>query len=212
MEKIAVFSRKTNSIISPFASNILMAESNNDSWSNGSGSWNNNSYESWVDNGWNNNSHETWQNKGWNNNSHETWKNTGWNNNSYETWEDKGWNNNSYGSWTDSGSSGGGCFITTACVEYHGLTDNCHQLQVLRSVRDHLVSKNEEVREMILEYYRKAPLIVKAIDASSDKAEIYSDLYVNLVEKCVLLAEQDKMDEAVSTYIDVYKKLERAYL
>ena len=68
------------------------------------------------------------------------------------------------------------------------------------------------MREMILEYYRKAPLIVKAIDASNDKAAIYSDLYVNLVEKCVSLAEEDKMDEAVCTYIDVYKKLERAYL
>ena len=42
MEKIAVFSRKTNSIISPFASNILKAESNGDSWSNGNMSWNNN--------------------------------------------------------------------------------------------------------------------------------------------------------------------------
>ena len=77
MEKIAVFSRKTNSIISPFASNVLMAESSNDSWSNGSGSWNNNSYESWVDNGWNNNSLDSWQNKGWNNSSLDSWKNTG---------------------------------------------------------------------------------------------------------------------------------------
>lgn len=36
--------------------------------------------------------------------------------------------------------------------------------------------------------------------------------YTNLVEKCVSLAEEGKMDEAVNTYISIYKKLEAEYL
>ena len=168
----------------------------------------NNSVGGWIDQGWNN-SVEGWTDQGWNN-SVSNWQDQGWNN-SASNWQDQGWSN-SADSWGDSGGSGGGCFITTACVEQRGLSDDCHEMQVLRQYRDILVENDEEFRNMILEYYRKAPLIIQAIETRNDSAEVYDALYNNMIKPCVNMLEEGKTEEAKELYLEYYERLSEQYL
>lgn len=169
--------------------------------------WNNSS-GSWIDKGWNNSS-GSWQDKGWNNSSG-GWIDKGWNNSSGR-WSDKGWSN-STGNWGDAGGGAGGCFITTACVEHRGLPDDCVELQTLRKYRDALVEDDDRFRSKVLEYYRKAPLIIQGIERTGDSASIYDDLYQNMIQPCVAFLDEGKVDEAKSVYLDYYEKLSREYL
>lgn len=166
---------------------------------------------SWQDKGWNN-SYEGWIDKGWNN-SYSGWTDKGWNN-SYSGWTDKGWNN-SYSGWSDSGWSnsggGGGCFITTACVEHMGLSDDCEQLNILRMFRDKLVEEDELFREIVLDYYKKAPSVVKKINESENKDEVLEQLYNELVVPCVEMLKNNQEQEAKEHYISTYKKLLKTY-
>ena len=66
-----------------------------------------------------------------------------------------------------------GCFLTTACVEYKGLADDCEELTKLRAFRDNYLKTTEEGKAVVEEYYRIAPQIVEKINASAKKAEIY---------------------------------------
>ncbi len=203
MDKMAFFSKKLNKVIE-FAPNTtvegavegvnLMA-----GWNNYSGSW--------LDKGWNNYS-GSWQDKGWNNYSG-SWIDEGWNNYS-GSWSDKGWNNYS-GSWSDGGDGGGGCFISSACVEYKQLKDDCYELQVLRQFRDNMVATDESVREMVLDYYRKAPSIVKKIRQSENPNKIWSELYENLVLKCVSYIEDEDFEAAKENYLRIFIDLEKRF-
>jgi hypothetical protein len=215
MGKLSVFSKKLNKCLEFQVATAGAASTGSgfgeaaDKGANILAAWNNN-YGSWVDHGWNNN-YGSWSDHGWNNN-YGSWSDHGWNNN-YGSWSDKGWNNN-YGSWTDGGggSSGGGCYISSACTQYKGLPDDCYELQTLRAFRDDICKKDDSIREVVLNYYRKAPLIVKNLNNCEDKNERLELLYNNLVVKCVKLLEEGNVDEAVKTYLDVYANLEKEFL
>lgn len=147
--------------------------------------------------------------KGWNNSSG-GWIDKGWNNSSGR-WSDNGWSNSS-GSWGDSGGGGTGCFITTACVEHQGLPDDCAELQTLRKYRDVLVQEDDDFRSKVLEYYRKAPLIIQEIEKTGESAVIYNNLYHGMIQPCVSLLDEGKMDEAKSLYLNCYERLSKSYL
>lgn len=169
--------------------------------------WNNSS-DNWIDNGWNNSS-DNWQDKGWNN-SAGSWMDKGWNNSS-SRWSDSGWSNSS-DNWGDSGGGGGGCFITTACVEEKGFADDCDELQTLRKYRDILVEQDEAFRGKVIEYYRKAPMIIQAIDGQEDRHQIYGRLYDEMIRPCVDLLDSGETDKAKELYLDYYESLAEQYL
>lgn len=169
--------------------------------------WNNSS-GSWLDNGWNNSS-GSWQDKGWNNSSG-SWIDNGWCNSSGR-WMDNGWSNSS-GSWGNSGGGGTGCYITTACVEQQGLPDDCMELQTLRKYRDILIQDDDDFRSKVLEYYRKAPLIIQEIEKTESSTEIYDSLYHDMIQPCVSYLNEGKMDAAKSIYLNSYENLARRYL
>lgn len=164
---------------------------------------------SWANNGWSNTS-DCWLNDGWNNSS-SGWTDKGWCN-SGGNWLDNGWSN-SGSSWTDNGwNNSGGCYITTACVEHMGLTDNCYELETMRYYRDILIKNDSEFREKILEYYRKAPIIVRGIMDSDNKEDILDDLYYNLVKKCVEMLEKGNLEKAKEYYISYYEYLANIFI
>lgn len=203
MDKMAFFSKKLNKVID-FTPNtavegVMEGVNLIAGWNNYSGSW--------LDKGWNNYS-GSWQDKGWNNYSG-SWIDGGWNNYS-GSWSDKGWNNYS-GSWSDGGGGGGGCFISSACVEYMQLADDCYELQVLRQFRDNMVATDESVRELVLNYYRKAPSIVKNIRRFENPNEIWSELYDNLVLKCVSYIEDEDFEAAKDNYLKIFRELEKRF-
>jgi hypothetical protein len=56
-----------------------------------------------------------------------------------------------------------GCFITSACCEVLGLTDDCFELVTLRRYRDRLLAATPAGRAAIARYYRLAPAILAAL-------------------------------------------------
>ena len=55
-------------------------------------------------------------------------------------------------------SSGTGCFLTTACCEYKGLPDDCHELTIMRKFRDEYLKSKQYGKEMIDAYYEPLKL------------------------------------------------------
>ena len=104
-------------------------------------------------------------------------------------------------------SSSTGCFLTTACCEYKGLPDNCHELTVMRSFRDHYLKKKEYGVEMIKQYYDRAPKIVDRIYKSDRKTEICEYIYSQIC-KLVDLYENEKYDDIAARYLTMMYKVD----
>ena len=96
-------------------------------------------------------------------------------------------------------SGGTGCFLTSACVDYLGKADDCEELTLLRSFRDHYMRSTENGNALVDEYYEIAPTLVDKINASTEKDKYYSYIY-SVIEKCVDLIKQGKNQETLSEY------------
>lgn len=97
-------------------------------------------------------------------------------------------------------SSSSGCFLTTACVEAMGKSDDCLELTLLRNFRDTYIKQRNRGGEDIAEYYIIAPQIVSAISEQNNKHDIYLDIYNNLILKAIELIRNDKCEEAYFLY------------
>lgn len=108
-------------------------------------------------------------------------------------------------------SSGGGCFLTTACCQHKGLPDDCYELTTLRSFRDTYLLKTEEGQKLVEEYYRIAPSIVDDILASANKEDILESIY-NEICKIIVLVEAKRFAQAIEAYramvVNVQKTVE----
>jgi len=71
----------------------------------------------------------------------------------------------------------GGCFITTATVNYMGEADHGQTLTALRNFRDTVMNKTANGRKQLDWYYENAPEIVKSLDSLENKEEVYTKLY-----------------------------------
>jgi len=74
-------------------------------------------------------------------------------------------------------AGGGGCFLTTACVEVMGLNDECWVLTLARSFRDSYMSATKDRAQEIKDYYEYAPKIVEAINRREDSERIWKRLF-----------------------------------
>ena len=110
-----------------------------------------------------------------------------------------------------SSSSSGGCFITGACTESMGLADDCDELQTLRALRDKRRLYDAEFDALVKEYYRIAPIIVQAIDASQDRKSTYAELYETMVKPCVNMVKANRENEAVALYTRTVLQLKQRY-
>ncbi len=102
----------------------------------------------------------------------------------------------------ESKASDGGCFITTACVEYAGFSDNCHELEVIRQFRDGYIAKLPDGGALISEYYQTAPQIVKAISLSPLKDEIWRYALQSIIDMAVKIESGEN-----KIALDIYIKL-----
>jgi hypothetical protein len=68
------------------------------------------------------------------------------------------------------------CFITTAVTKAAGKSDDCWELQTLRTFRDEVLRVTAEGEALVKVYYEVAPLIVEALDALADKSSVYNRL------------------------------------
>lgn len=112
----------------------------------------------------------------------------------------------------DNGSNGGdsGCFLTSACIQYRSLPDDCKELTVLRNFRDTYMSSTENGRMLIKEYYRIAPEIVSNIDASTKRNYYYKKIY-EVIIKCVEYIESKKNILAENLYCEMTRSLKAEF-
>lgn len=105
--------------------------------------------------------------------------------------------------------TGGGCYITTAVCEEYGKPDDCYELTAFRGFRDHWLQYQPDGKELIAQYYRTAPAIVKDIDKQPNRAEIYRYLKDTYLSKCLAYIESGENEKCKSTYVDMMEYLYR---
>jgi hypothetical protein len=110
------------------------------------------------------------------------------------------------------GDKGGssGCFITTACVEYAGLSDDCYELQMMRKFRDEFISSLPEATSLLNDYYRTAPSIVQSIKLQKDSKDIFEKL-LSITRKVVTLIHAGHNSQALVLCKREFKKLRKKY-
>lgn len=221
MREVKVFSKLKNSFVTvrPLNDGSIMIDNNerkvlsdvlvanSATWSNSDGMWSNSS--SWCnrDDMWTNSS--SWSNRDdmWTNSS--SWSNSDgmWTNSSSWSNSDGMWSNE--GSWSNSDS--GGCYLTTACMLSMNASDNCNELMILRDFRDKMIDEDEDFKKIVIEYYKKAPLIVNKIEKDNSKKKIYDDIYANTIIPCINFIKNKQYKEAVKVYGDCYNSLKDKY-
>lgn len=94
-----------------------------------------------------------------------------------------------------------GCFLTTACVGFVGLDDDCFELRALRTFRDNILAHMPGGRRDIETYYRVAPLIVEKIQGSPAGGRELRRIYVRYILPSALAAtlRRDRLAKRIYT-------------
>ena len=103
------------------------------------------------------------------------------------------------------------CYITTAVCETFGKPDDCYELTLLRNYRDNYLMSQEDGEAVIHEYYDVAPTIVKHINRSGQKEEVYRHIWDTYLNPCIQMIESDQMEECRDMYIKMVHDLEEEY-
>lgn len=99
-----------------------------------------------------------------------------------------------------------GCYITTACVSYYNLTNDCRQLETLRSFRDVYLLKTEENSLLVQEYYERAPELVQLIDQSPERAHLYEEIFARINLACTAI-EDGELEQAKLIYVNAVQSI-----
>lgn len=124
----------------------------------------------------------------------------------------KSWDDSQDNSDSQKEEKSGGCFITSACVEAHGLPDNCTELKILRNFRDTFLIQLPDGNNLVQQYYNTAPKIVDNINRSSKKAQIYQWLYEDLIQKSILYIKTGDNIAAFKNYKSIFEYLKQTFL
>lgn len=120
--------------------------------------------------------------------------------------------NKNTGATTGNSGKGNWCFITTAACEYFGKSDNCYELMMLRDFRDGWLALQPGGEALIKEYYRIAPPIVTALNASDQRDVIYHNIWDSYIIPCVHLIEQDAYEQCRTLYEKMVNDLKETVL
>jgi|SRR6185437_8870847 len=104
----------------------------------------------------------------------------------------------------------GGCFITTACIKYYSLPDNCYQLNTLRSFRDNYLASTDKGKGLISLYYSVAPRIVQKINQDKDKDSLYRYIFSQVNLACRYI-ERRKLAKAKHLYERTVRQLAKHF-
>lgn len=104
------------------------------------------------------------------------------------------------------------CFLTSACVFYKGLPDDCHELRTIRSLRENYMRGTELGDRLLEEYDVVGPAILSSLKTAENRGEILDHLYEHLVIPSVNKIENGKFQEAVEYYAGYVEEMKRRYL
>lgn len=109
-------------------------------------------------------------------------------------------------------SSSDWCFITTAaCLALHESKD-CDELNELRRFRDiYILGDGADGDELIEEYYRIGPEIVKCIDMEWNPFAIYTELWQDYISPSYKMIKENQREQAKEIYINMVKALCEKY-
>lgn len=99
------------------------------------------------------------------------------------------------------------CYITTACCEVMGLTDDCEVLTNLRWLRDNYMASLPGAAELINLYYQTAPKILEKISKEALKA-----LFSKAIKPASDLVKAGDYQAAFELYTATLQKLGQEYL
>jgi hypothetical protein len=105
----------------------------------------------------------------------------------------------------------GGCFLTTACVRFAGLPDDCLELTTLRQFRDDFVAEKKGGRELLEEYYAIAPKIVSFIETSPRRHQILAATFEE-IQAAVADIQAKEQKKALQRYVTLFASLKASML
>lgn len=94
------------------------------------------------------------------------------------------------------------CFITTSCVKYYGLPDDCYQLTSLRNFRDTILTKSSKGKFLIKQYYSVAPEIVSHLEEDRSSDLIFRKIFEGINNACEAIERRE-----YSIAIDIYTQI-----
>ena len=103
--------------------------------------------------------------------------------------------------------SSSGCIITTAACIALGKNDDCKELMTLRAYRDKIKANSSIVSDLIEEYYRIAPSLIKEIDKFKNRIDIYEKIWQNYISVTCEMIDNKDYSAATLKYIDMVKYL-----
>ncbi|MCR5420883.1 MAG: hypothetical protein K6E98_07755 [Lachnospiraceae bacterium] len=104
------------------------------------------------------------------------------------------------------------CYITTAVCQSLGKSDDCYELSLLRDYRDNYLLSNEKGQQIVRTYYNIAPTIVNRINDTENSEKIYKGIYDKYIDKCIMLIEEDKLNECESLYSEMVYSLKDEFM
>lgn len=102
------------------------------------------------------------------------------------------------------------CFLTTACVRYYGLRDDCYELETLRHFRDTYLMKTNLGKSAVKTYYEIAPALVKKLEKDKNKAILFEAIFEQIKMACLSI-EQGNNRKAHSIYKSAVEELFNRY-
>lgn len=93
-----------------------------------------------------------------------------------------------------------GCFVTTAVCEILGKNDKCYELEVLRKFRDTKLLINDDLKDLVYQYYEISPRLVKIIENHPLRRGFSQYLLNNHIRNIVMSIEAGKDLEAIWSY------------
>jgi hypothetical protein len=99
----------------------------------------------------------------------------------------------------EEGEPKGNCFLTTACVKYYGLKDDCYQLQTLRKFRDEYLLESSEDQILVKKYYSIAPLLVDLLEIDSNRDILFERIFERINSACAAI-QSEKFFKAKRIY------------
>ena len=99
--------------------------------------------------------------------------------------------------------------LLSAYIKYFGKEDDCYERLVLTQFRDYMMT-TQEGKKLVKKYYKIAPKIVEAIEASDKKNICY--LYIKgVIEKCVAYGEREFYGYVEIAYRFMVKNLKKEF-
>jgi len=104
----------------------------------------------------------------------------------------------------------GSCYLTTACVGYKELEDNCSELTAMRLLREHYINEPEYIA-LISEYNQLSRQIINMVNQEINPDIIYEQIYQS-VKICETAINNEDWQTARNEYLGMYYQLAETYI